>query len=126
MKFLTKEVKIALTAITAAVLVFIGVNFLKGINIFQSSNTYYVKFKNVGGLVVSNPVYANGYPVGIVREIQYDYQNSEKVVVQVELDDEMRVPKGTCAELESEQDEPHPWTQPDQTSGAGRYPYGRT
>ena len=48
MKFLTKEVKIALTAITAAVLVFIGVNFLKGINIFQSSNTYYVKFKNVG------------------------------------------------------------------------------
>ena len=102
MKFLTKEVKIALTAITAAVLVFIGVNFLKGINIFQSSNTYYVKFKNVGGLVVSNPVYANGYPVGIVRDIQYDYQNSEKVVVQVELDDEMRVPKGTCAELESE------------------------
>ena len=71
MKFLTKEVKIALTAITAAVLVFIGVNFLKGINIFQSSNTYYVKFKNVGGLVVSNPVYANGYPVGIVRDIQY-------------------------------------------------------
>ena len=102
MKFLTKEVKIALTAIVAAVLVFIGVNFLKGINIFQSSNTYYVKFKNVGGLVVSNPVYANGYPVGIVRGIQYDYQNSEKVVVQVELDDEMRVPQGTSAELETE------------------------
>ena len=102
MKFQTKEVKIALTAIVAAVLVFIGVNFLKGINIFQSSNTYYVKFKNVGGLVVSNPVYANGYPVGIVRGIQYDYQNSEKVVVQVELDDEMRVPQGTSAELETE------------------------
>ena len=69
-----KEIKIALTAVVALVLLFIGLNFLKGINVFQSTNTYYVKFKNVVGLSVSNPVYANGYPVGIVRSIAYDYQ----------------------------------------------------
>lgn len=97
-----KEVKIALTAAVALVLLFIGLNFLKGINVFQSTNTYYVKFKDVAGLAVSNPVYANGYPVGIVRTVAYDYKRGEHVVVGIELDDEMRVPKGTTAELETE------------------------
>ena len=76
-----KEVKISLAAIVAIILLFIGINFLKGINVFQSSNTYYVKFADIGGLSVSNPVYANGYPVGIVRTIDYDYQQGRHVVV---------------------------------------------
>lgn len=97
-----KETKIALTAIVALVLLFVGLNFLKGVNVFQSTNTYYVKFQNVAGLAVSNPVYANGYPVGIVRTIDYDYEKGEYVVVGIELDDEMRVPVGTTAELEAE------------------------
>lgn len=102
MKYLTKEVKIALTAIVAIALLFVGINFLKGINIFKSSNTYYVKFADISGLTVSNPVYANGYPVGIVRTIEYDYRCSTGVVVGIELDEEMRVPKETSAELEPE------------------------
>ena len=86
MKFLTKEVKIALTAIAAIVLLFFTINFLKGINVFKSSNTYYVEFEDIAGLAVSNAVYANGYPVGIVRDIQYDYSRTDRVVVAVELD----------------------------------------
>lgn len=97
-----KEVKIALTCVVALVLLFMGLNFLKGVNIFKPTNTYYVKFKDIAGLTVSNAVYANGYPVGIVRSIDYDYERGEQVVVSIELDDEMRVPRGTRAELESE------------------------
>lgn len=102
MKFFTKEVKIALTGIAAVILFFVGINFLKGINVFQASNTYYVKFKDINGLTISNAVMANGYPVGIVREIFYDYKSSECVLVRIELDDEMRVPQGTKAEIETE------------------------
>lgn len=102
MKYLTKEVKLAITATVAIVLLFILINFLKGINIFSSSNTYHVRFKDIAGLVVSNPVYANGYAVGIVRDIRYDYSRTDKVVVTIEVDKEMKVPEGTCAELESE------------------------
>lgn len=102
MKYFTKEVKIALMAIVAIALLFAGINFLKGINIFKSSNTYYVKFADISGLTVSNPVYANGYPVGIVRTIEYDYQRSTGAVVGIELDEAMRVPAETRAELESE------------------------
>ena len=99
MKIFTREVKIALTVIVAIVLVYLLINFMKGINVFKSSNTYYVRFDNIAGLAVSNAVYANGYPVGIVRDIQYDYGNHERVVVAIELDKEMHMPRGTKAEL---------------------------
>lgn len=99
---ISKEVKIALMAIVAIVLLWMGLNFLKGINVFSSTNTYYVKFHNIQGLAVSNAVYANGYPVGIVRDIQYDYSRTDNVVVCIELDKSMNVPVGTTAELESE------------------------
>ena len=101
MKYFTKEVKIALTAIVAIALLFVMINFLKGVNVFKSSNTYYIVFHDVVGLSVSNHVYANGYAVGIVREINYDYENTDRVVVAVELDEDMRVPVGTVAELET-------------------------
>lgn len=99
MKIFNREVKIALTAIVAIVLIYLLINFMKGINVFKSSNTYYVRFDNIAGLAVSNAVYANGYPVGIVRGIQYDYGNHERVVVAIELDKEMHMPRGTKAEL---------------------------
>ena len=99
MKIFNREVKIALTAIVAIVLVYLLINFMKGINVFKSSNTYYVRFDNIAGLAVSNAVYANGYPVGIGRGIQYDYGNHERVVVAIELDKEMHMPRGTKAEL---------------------------
>ncbi len=45
MKSSAKEVKIAITAIAAVVIMFVGINFLKGINVFKSSNFYYVAFE---------------------------------------------------------------------------------
>lgn len=100
MKFFTKEVKIGITAILAAGFVFLGINFLKGVNIFESSNTYYVKFRDCAGLQANNAVYANGYPVGIVRSIDYCYSSNDGVVAAIELDKSMRLPAGTTAELD--------------------------
>lgn len=97
---LTNEVKIALTACAAVVLLFVGINFLKGINVFESSNSYYVKFKDIKGLAVSNLVYANGYPVGTVRDIDYNYGDNNSVVVRIELNENMRIPRNTHAELD--------------------------
>ena len=102
MKYLTKEVKIGLTGIvTVAVLVF-GINFLKGINMFKSGSGYYVEFENIAGLVTSSPVYANGFSVGLVRDIYYDYNSLGKIVVEIDLNDNMKLPLGTTAELETE------------------------
>ena len=96
---ISNEIKIALTAIAAGVLLFLGINFLKGINVFKSSNSYYVRFKDAKGLTVSSKVFANGYPVGTVRDIVYNYDNNSGVVVRIELNENMGVPRGTRSEL---------------------------
>jgi phospholipid/cholesterol/gamma-HCH transport system substrate-binding protein len=47
MKFFTKEVQIALMAIVGVVILFIGMQFLKGLTLLSAGNTYIVKFNDV-------------------------------------------------------------------------------
>ena len=102
MKFFTKEVKIALTAILGIVVLFYGLQFLKGLTIFSNDDSYYVTFTDVSGLSSSSPVYANGYKVGVVKDIIYDYSPQGKIVAVMGLDKNMRVPQGTRAEIASD------------------------
>ena len=102
MKYITKEVRIGIAGIIALCVLVYGINYLKGINMFKPSSYFYVKFKNVNGLAKSSPVFADGVRVGIVRDIYYDYNQAENVIVEVELDTELRIPKGSSAELTSE------------------------
>lgn len=102
MKYITKEVRIGIAGIIALCVLVYGINYLKGINMFKPSSYFYVKFKNVNGLAKSSPVFADGVRVGIVWDIYYDYNQAENVVVEVELDTELRIPKGSSAELTSE------------------------
>ena len=102
MKFFTKEVKIALVAIFGIVVLFYGLQFLKGLTVFSSDSEYYVTFEDVSGLAASSPVYANGYKVGVVKEIEYDYSPQGKLVALLGLDKQMRVPRGSHAEISSD------------------------
>jgi len=97
----SKEVKIAIVAIAALSVLIFGINYLKGVNIFKPSTYYYVKFKDVNGLAKSSPVFADGYRVGIVHDIIYDYNHPGNIDVEVELDKSMRVPKNTTAVIVS-------------------------
>ena len=102
MKFFTKEVKIALTAIVGIAVLFYGLQFLKGLNVFSSNIVYYVAFDDVSGLSPSSPVYANGYRVGVVKTLNYDYNPQSKIVAELDLNKNMRVPRGSHAELASD------------------------
>ena len=101
MKKFSKEIKIALTAIVAVALLFYGINFLKGINLFKTSSTYYVVFNDITGLSKNNPVYAGGYPVGTVQDIRYDYDHPGRIIVRIDIDQHMKLPKGCTADLVS-------------------------
>ena len=101
MKF-TKEIKIALTAIVGIVVLFYGLQFLKGLTVFSNDDSYYVTFSDVSGLSSSSPVYANGYKVGVVKDIIYDYSPQGKIVAVMGLDKDMRVPVGSRAEISSD------------------------
>jgi phospholipid/cholesterol/gamma-HCH transport system substrate-binding protein len=96
---ISREVKIGVAGIAALFILIYGINFLKGINMFKPASYFYVKFSDVNGLANSSPIYADGVRVGIVRNIDYDYNKSGNVYVEVEVDTELRIPKGSSAEL---------------------------
>lgn len=78
-------------------MLFFGINYLKGINLFHTSNYYFVTYTDVQGLTQSAPVTVNGFKVGLVREIQYQYDNPGHISVELSLDNELKIPKGTKA-----------------------------
>ncbi|MBQ7527264.1 MAG: MCE family protein [Bacteroidaceae bacterium] len=94
------EVKIGITGVIAIVALFLGINFLKGVNLFSTSETYYIVFSNTKGLTKSSAVYADGYKVGIVSGINYDFRHPGKVVVQISTDKGLLIPKGSSAQLD--------------------------
>lgn len=102
MKGISQESKIAIVAIVAIVLLFFGLKFLKGVNIFSNDSTYKLKFTNVSGLSVNTAIYADGYKVGSISSIDYDYDKSGNVTVNASIDHNMRIPKGTTAEISSD------------------------
>ena len=102
MKAFTKEVKIALVALVGAVLLFFGMNFLKGLNIFASTSDYFIEFKDISGLSSSSPIYADGYQIGTVKDVIYDYSGEHPTRVVVAIDKDMRIPVGSTAEIVSD------------------------
>lgn len=101
-KLFGKEVKIALVAIVGIVALFFGLNFLKGVTLFSDDNLYKIEFTNVDGLSNSSPIFADGYRVGTVKGIEYNYENQGKIIVDVEIDKMLRLPLGTTAEISSD------------------------
>ncbi len=102
MKLLTKEVKIGLAGIIALCILVYGINYLKGIHLFKPTSYFYVQFENVNGLTKSSPVFADGFHVGIVRNLHYDYTTPGRVVAEIEVNPELRIPRGSSAELVTE------------------------
>ena len=99
MKLLSKEVRIGIAGVIALCILVYGINYLKGIHLFKPTSYFYVKFNNVNGLTKSTPVFADGYRVGIVRDLIYDYTTPGRVIAEIDVDPELRIPAGSTAEL---------------------------
>ena len=96
-KIFSKELTIGLVVLISLVVLFVGIEFLKGVNVFKPSNYYVARYINVMGLAVSAPVTINGFQVGLVREIGYDYNKNGEIIVEFSLDNNIKLPKGTVA-----------------------------
>lgn len=102
MKKFSKEIQIALVAVAGILVLFFGLQFLKGMTLFSSDNRYFVKFQDVSGLAVSSPIYANGYRVGVVEDIVFNYENTGEIVASVGIDPNLNVPQGSRAEISTD------------------------
>lgn len=96
---LTKEIKIALVAIVGILIMYFGINFLKGMNLFSTNNTYFITFDDIQGLGASTPIYADGYKVGTVDGLEYDYKENGPIKVKVDIIKDLRIPQGSKAEI---------------------------
>lgn len=96
---LTKEIKIALVAIVGILIMYFGINFLKGMNLFSTNNAYYMTFDDIQGLGASTPIYADGYKVGTVDGMEYDYKENGPIKVKVDINKDLRIPQGSKAEI---------------------------
>lgn len=101
-KLFSKEVQIALVAIVGIIVLFFGMKFLKGMFLFSTDDSYYVEFDDVSGVSASCPVYANGYRVGVVEDVIFNYDNQEKIVAVLGLNKQLRLPKASTAEIASD------------------------
>jgi len=100
-KNISKEVIIGMVTVLSLVLLYIGINYLKGINLFKPANYYFVSCSYVKDINVSSPVFVEGFKVGLVRSIEYDYSTVNKINVEIRLDRGMKLNKGSYIMIES-------------------------
>jgi len=90
---------VASLAIIAGVILYFGVRFLKGTEVFSTNNVFYVVYESVDGLTASNPVLINGLPVGYVDRIQLLQQKNNQLLVALKIDENIVLGDSTAAVL---------------------------
>lgn len=83
----------------AILILIFGIDYLKGINLFRPAHYYLAYYDNVDELTVSSPVLINGYKVGQVREVNFNYNKPGKIEVVMALDKNLMLPEGTRADI---------------------------
>ncbi len=96
-KVFRKELIIGALVLAALACLVFGIDFLKGINIFQPTNYYTATYTNVDGLAKSAPVTINGFKVGQVRDITYDLEKPGNINVELALESDIQLPSDTRA-----------------------------
>jgi phospholipid/cholesterol/gamma-HCH transport system substrate-binding protein len=96
---LSGETKVGLLALIAGVILYVGFNYLKGIDFFDPTTTYYVVYDRVDGLTVSNQVQINGMSVGRVAAVTILQDRGNKLLVTLDIQDDIILGKGSVAQL---------------------------
>ncbi|MBS1578897.1 MAG: MCE family protein [Bacteroidetes bacterium] len=98
---ITNETKVgALTAIAITLLI-LGFNFLKGKSLLKTGNFLYAKYTDAKGLMVSNPVYANGFQIGSIYDIENEDENLKNIIITIKLKSSYNIPTSSVASISS-------------------------
>jgi phospholipid/cholesterol/gamma-HCH transport system substrate-binding protein len=88
---LSKEFKVGILGIAAIAVLYFGINFLSGSDIFRTTNRYFAFFDHIDGLTPSNPVMINGYTVGLVKDIKFLPGKKKPLLVSFDLDKKVQL-----------------------------------
>ena len=96
-----REVKLALTAIAAVIILVWGINFLKAKALFDRNNIFYGVYERVDGLKVSSSVIYRGYSVGQVSSIHFIGKRFDRVLVEFSVGKNLEIPANSVAVIQS-------------------------
>ncbi len=99
---LKREVKVGLFALITLGALYWGINFLKGHDLFSKDNTYYATYDQVNGIQKSSAIVIKGFKVGVISDITYDPQRSDKIVLQFSIKNKFRIPTNSTARIYSD------------------------
>ncbi len=99
---MNKELKVGLFVALALVLLYFGIDFLKGRDFLERTHKYYAIYDNVDQLQKANPVLVNGFAVGRVSNIRIMQERQNKVLVELDIDSDVRLGDSTRAILDSD------------------------
>jgi len=94
---ISKEVKTAILVILGIALFIFGFNYLKGKNLFESTDVYYTKF-DYNALTKASTVTVNGNNVGKIQDIEYDYATG-KTIVSFTVNDKLKFSKSSIVRM---------------------------
>ena len=96
---MNKELKIGFVALLAIVALFIGINYLKGLDVLNPSRKFYAKYENIGGLKVGSSVFVNGYQVGMVSNIDLLANENQQLLVTISIEKDFDIPKNSILKI---------------------------
>ena len=98
---ISKEIKIALVAVLSAIIIYVGIIFLKGLKIFNDEISYFVEIADVQGMPTASDVRANGLKVGTVKAINFNPER-QNLTVEITIDPTFKIPQGTSVYMTKE------------------------
>lgn len=87
------EIKVGLVGLGVLILLFFGIKFLKGIDIFNKEVNYCVLYKDVSGMHQSNYIYLNGMKVGYIKSIKAMDNRAENFLVTISISSKVNMTK---------------------------------
>ncbi len=98
---MSNEVKVGILALVAIFMIVWGYNFIKGRDIFSTATILYAEYNSVDGLAKSAPITINGFQIGVVGDIWLREDFSGVIVVRLEIERGIKIPKTTVARITS-------------------------
>ena len=94
-----REVKVGIVSIVVIFILILGINYLKGTNIFKNNITFYALYQNIDGLQIGAPVTVSGFKVGSVTDIDMLTESNNNLLVTINIEKELVVPKKSILKI---------------------------
>lgn len=94
-----RELRVGAFGIVTLTLFIIGINFIKGKDLFHRSRTFYAVYNSTSGIQDAAPVSINGLNIGKVTDIGFVNKSSSKILLELTIYDPIFIPVNSEARI---------------------------